>query len=303
MERIPLDDLTAFATVARLRSFRQAARDLEVSPSALSHTLRQLEERLGLRLLHRTTRSVTPTEAGARLLDRLLPALGEIAGALDEVNTFRDSPVGTLRINAPRAAAALVLGPLVNRFLQRHPGMRVELVCDDGFVDIVKAGFDAGVRFSETLQQDMVAVPLGPEQQFQVVASPALLARSGTPTHPRDLLGLPCIRVRFPSGAYYRWEFNRGAETLALDVDGPLALDDMPLIIQAACAGLGFAYTYAQYAAPAIAQGLLLPVLPDWSPMSPGFQLYYPSRRHPPAGLRAFVEMLREGANPPQPVP
>jgi DNA-binding transcriptional LysR family regulator len=294
MNRASLVDLQAFAAVARHRNFRQAARELGVSPSALSHTLRGLESRLGVRLLNRTTRSVAPTEAGTRLLSRLNPALDELALALDEVNDFRESPAGLLRINAPRAAAEIALGPLVNRFLQRHPGMRVELVCDDAFVDIVKTGFDAGVRFGESLEQDMVAVPLGPDLRFAVVASPELLARHGAPRHPLELQQRPCIRVRFPSGSYYRWEFERGTEKFELDVDGPLALDDMKLIVEAAKAGLGFAYMYAHHAAADLTSGRLLRVLDDWFAPVPGFQLYYPSRKLMPAGLKAFVEMVQE---------
>jgi DNA-binding transcriptional LysR family regulator len=294
MDRASLADLQTFAVVARLRSFRRAAVELGVSPSALSHAMRQLETRLGLRLLQRTTRSVAPTEAGERLLARLSPALLDIESALDEVNAFRDSPFGTLRINAPKPAVELVLAPLVTRFLSTHPGMRVELVADDAFVDIVAEGFDAGVRFGESLQQDMVAVPLGPPLDFVVVASPAYLAAHGCPAHPRDLQKHACIRIRFPSGAFYRWEFARGAEQLEVEVDGPLATGDMRAILHAAEDGLGVAYTYARYAAPALAEGRLEKVLEDWTPPAAGLFLYYPSRKLMPAGLRAFVEMLRD---------
>lgn len=288
-----LNDLQAFAAVARLRSFRQAALELGVSPSALSHTLRSLENRVGVRLLNRTTRSVAPTEAGEQLLSRLSPALLNIQEALDEVNAFRDSPLGTLRINAPRAAAELVLAPLVARFLNTHPGMRVELVADDALVDIVAAGFDAGVRFGESVAQDMVAVPLGPPQRFVVVAAPAYLAAQGVPQCPRDLQQHRCIRIRFPSGAPYRWEFAKGSEQLEVEVDGPLAVGEMPLMIRAAEDGLGFAYVYEQYALPGLAAGRLGKVLDDWCPTIPGFFLYYPSRKLMPAGLKAFVDMLR----------
>jgi DNA-binding transcriptional LysR family regulator len=294
MNRASLVDLQAFATVARCRSFRQAAVELGVSPSALSHALRGLEARLGVRLLNRTTRSVAPTAAGEQLLKRLTPALDALTLALEEVNDFRDSPSGSLRINSPRVAAELILGSLVNRFLHRYPGMRVELVCDDAFVDIVKTGFDAGVRFGESLQKDMIALPLGPEVRFVVVASPEFLARHGRPDHPRYLQALPCIRMRFPSGAYYRWEFQREHEKIEVDVDGPLALDDLKLITEAATAGLGFAYVYAHHAAAGLASGHLVSVLDDWCPHGPGFQFYYPSRELMPAGLKAFVEFLKE---------
>ncbi|MFC4158594.1 LysR family transcriptional regulator [Chitinimonas lacunae] len=289
-----LTDLHAFATVARLRSFRRAAVELGVSPSALSHTLRSLEDKLGLRLLNRTTRSVAPTAAGEMLLGRLSPALLDIQSALDEVNAFRDSPLGTLRINASRPAAELVLAPLVTAFLQRHPGMEVELVTDDRLVDIVAEGFDAGVRFGERLQQDMVAIPLGPSQRFVVVASPSYLARHGTPESPRELDQHRCIRLRFPSGSIYHWEFSRAEESLEIEVNGPLTVGEMSLQVSAAEAGLGLAYVYHQYAAPGLTAGRLVTVLDDWRPEIPGFFLYYPSRRLMPAGLRAFVELLKE---------
>lgn len=293
MKAACLNDLQAFAAVARTRSFRRAAAELSVSPSALSHALRGLETRLGVRLLNRTTRSVAPTEVGERLLNRLAPALLDIHGALEEVNAFRDSPLGTLRINAPRAACELVLAPLVGRFLATHPGMRVELVAENAFVDIVADGFDAGVRFGESLQQDMIAVPLGPPQRFVVVGSPAYLAAHGTPGSPRELAQHQCVRIRFPNGSSYRWEFARGSERLEIEVDGPLAVGEMPLMIAAAEQGLGLAYVYAQYATSPIAAGRLTTVLEDWCPEIPGFYLYYPSRRLMPAGLKAFVDLLR----------
>jgi DNA-binding transcriptional LysR family regulator len=296
MNLASLTDLQAFAAVARLRSFRQAASELGVSPSALSHALRGLETRLGVRLLNRTTRSVAPTEAGERLLSRLSPALQDIHGALDEINAFRDSPLGTLRINAPHAACELVLAPLVARFIDTHPGMRVELVADNAFVDIVATGFDAGARFGESLQQDMVALPLGPAQRFVVVASPDYLAAHGTPRCPRELQQHRCIRIRFTNGGFYRWKFARGNEQLEIEVDGPLAVAEMSLMIDAAERGLGLAYVFAQYAAAPVAAGRLVTVLDDWCPEIPGFYLYYPSRKLMPAGLKAFVELLRSTA-------
>lgn len=294
MSTTPLTDLHAFATVARLCSFRKAALEIGVTPSALSHTMRTLESRLGIRLLNRTTRSVSPTEAGSQLLARLSPALLDIESALEEVNTFRDSPMGTLRINAPRAAAQWVLAPLVSRFLLDHPGMRVEVISDDAFVDIVADGFDAGVRFGESLQQDMVAVPLGATQRFVVVASPPYLALHGKPKHPRDLQKHRCMRVRFPSGAYYKWEFAKRQQKLEVDVDGPLATNDLPTMVEAAKAGLCLTYTYEQYAQPWLDTGALVTVLDDWCPAIPGFYLYYPSRKLMPAGLRAFVESIKQ---------
>lgn len=288
-----LADLQTFTVVARCRSFRAAALELGVSPSAISHSMRTLEERLGVRLLNRTTRSVAPTVAGEHLLARLSPALLEIQGALDEVNVFRDSPLGTLRINAPRAAAELVLTPQITQFLTAHPGMKVDLVTDDTLVDIVASGFDAGVRFGESLQQDMVAIPLGGPQRFIVVASPAYLAAHGRPQVPRDLPQHRCIGIRFPSGVLYRWEFARAGETLEVEVDGALFVSDMSLMIRAAEDGLGLAYVYAQYAQAGLAAGRLCQVLEDWCPEIPGFFLYYPSRKQMPAGLKAFIELLK----------
>ena len=290
-----LTDLQTFTVVARLRSFRAAALELGVSPSAISHSMRTLEERLGLRLLNRTTRSVAATVAGEHLLARLAPALLEIQGALDEVNALRDSPLGTLRINAPHAAAELVLAPLITRFLTAHPGMKVDLVTDDSFVDIVANGFDAGVRFGESLQQDMVAIPLGGPQRFIVVASPAYLAAHGRPQAPSDLPQHRCIGIRFHSGVVYRWEFARGGEQLEVEVDGALFVSDNGLMIRAAEDGLGLAYVYAQYAQAGLAAGRLCQVLEDWCPEIPGFFLYYPSRKQMPAGLKAFVELVKAG--------
>ncbi len=293
MNTPPLQDLQAFSAVARLGSFRRAAVEMGVSPSALSHTIKGLEQRLGLRLLHRTTRSVAPTEAGRQLLSRLAPALQDIASALEDINAFRDSPMGTLRINAPRPACQWVLPPLVSSFLLRHPGMRVEVVADDRFIDIVAEGFDAGVRFGESLQQDMVAVPLDTAQRFVVVASPDHIARHGRPKHPRDLQHHPCIRIRFASGSYYKWEFIKRQHAVQVEVDGPLASDDLALMVQAAEAGVGLAYTYEQQAAPGLQAGRLVSVLDDWCPRVPGFSLYYPSRKLMSAGLRAFVDHVR----------
>lgn len=192
---------------------------------------------------------------------RLAPALQDIATALEDINAFRDSPMGTLRINAPRAACQWVLPPLVSSFLQRHPGMRVEVVAEDRLIDIVAEGFDAGLRFGESLQQDMVAVPIGPPQRFVVVGTPGFIALHGRPRHPRDLQALPCIRIRFPSGQYFRWEFAKRQHAVQVDVDGPLASDDLSFMVQAAQAGLGLAYTYEQYAQAALASGQLVTVL------------------------------------------
>jgi DNA-binding transcriptional LysR family regulator len=294
MRPAPLSDLHAFAVVARLRSFRRAATELGVSPSALSHSLRGLEERLGVRLLNRTTRSVTPSEAGQRLLARLAPALRDIGDALEDINDFRDTPAGTLRLNVPRSAAHTLLAPLISKYLAAYPQMQVEVAVDDGLIDIVAGGFDAGVRFGESLQGDMVAVPLGPRQRLAVVASRAYLKSRGTPQTPHDLARHNCIRHRFPSGRYYHWEFERAGVAVQVDVQGSLTLGEQELMLRAAEEGVGIACTFEALAQPRLKARKLARVLEDWCPPMPGYYLYYPSRRQMPAGLRAFVEMARQ---------
>lgn len=293
MKRIGISDLQAFAVIARLRSFRRAATELGVSPSALSHTIRGLESRLDLRLLNRSTRSVAPTEAGERLLARLAPALLEIDTALGELDEFRGAPHGTLRINAPHAAVEHVLPHIVTRFLTENPGMRLEVVADNALVDIVAGGFDAGIRFGESLDQDMIALPIGPKQRFVVVASPAYLATHGTPQTPRELPSHRCIGIRFPSGHAYRWAFEKAGERLDIEIAGALVTSAQSLTLGAAEAGLGLAYVYECAARHAIAAGRLVTVLDDWRPAEPGFFLYYPSRKQVPGGLDAFVALVR----------
>lgn len=288
-----LDDLAAFAAVARRRSFRAAAVERGVSPSALSQAVRDLEDQLGVRLLHRTTRSVSPTEAGARLLTRLAPALTELAAAVDSVHATDGVVAGLLRINAPAPAVDLVLAPLLARFLAQHPRVRVEIVVETALVDIVAEGFDAGIRWDESLAQDMVSVPLCGPQRYVVVAAPALLATHAAPTHPQHLLHLPCVRLKFTSGRLYPWEFERGAEHVVIEPEGPLVASHGPLLLQAALDGVGFAEMFEGYAEEHIAAGRLVRVLEDWLPPFPGPRLYYPSRRLPPPPLRAFVQFVR----------
>ncbi|EYF00986.1 LysR family transcriptional regulator [Chondromyces apiculatus] len=291
--RMDFSRLSAFVAVATHRNFRRAAVELQVTPSALSHAVRELEESLGVRLLHRTSRSVSPTEAGERLMKRLAGSFAEITDALEEVNAFRDTPTGTLRLNAAHTAAELVLAPLMGRFLQAHPQMHLEIVCDDGLVDVVAAGFDAGVRFGESLQQDMIAVPIGPEQRWAVVGSPAYVARKGRPETPHDLKSHACIRYRFQSGALFHWEFEKDRKELSVDVAGPLTLGDQNLMIRAALDGVGLAFVFENLVAPHLAGGQLVRVLDGWCPPFPGMFLYYPSRRQMSGGLRAFIEMAR----------
>ncbi|MCB8819472.1 LysR family transcriptional regulator [Microvirga rosea] len=301
MKDIALADLDAFAAVARARSFRDAARLRGVSASTLSEALRRLEARLGVRLLNRTTRSVTPTEAGERLLERLSPALGEVAAALDAVNSFRDSPTGTLRLNVPTVVARLILPPIIGPFLASHPGIVLEVAAEDSFIDVLAAGFDAGIRYDERLEQDMIAIPVGPRtQRFVTAASPAYLAARGRPSHPRDLLGHSCIRHRFASGRTLPWEYERNGETIRISPSGPLVATAFDLELSAALQGLGLIHSFDGFLAPAIASGALEPVLEDWSETFSGPFLYYPSRRHMPAPLRAFVDFIKSPKSPAQ---
>ncbi len=294
-----LADLEAFAAVAAARSFRKAAAARGASASALSEALRRLEARLGTRLLHRTTRSVTPTEAGQRLLERLSPALREVAGALEAIERTNEGPTGTLRLNVPTAVAVLVLPPILSRFLAGHPGVTAEVTADDGFIDVLAAGFDAGVRYDERLERDMIAVPIGPRvQRFATAASPAYWAAHGRPEHPRDLLNHRCIRHRFASGAVAAWEFVRGDETVRVEPRGCLAANLSILEVEAAIRGLGVIGTFEGFLAPAIAEGRLEEVLRDWSERFPGPFLYFAGRRNLPPPLRAFVDFLRSKPDP-----
>jgi DNA-binding transcriptional LysR family regulator len=294
MPELDLADLDAFTAVARHRSFRGAAAMRGASASTLSEAIRRLEARLGVRLLNRTTRSVTPTEAGARLLERLVPALGEVEAALDIVNGFRDSPTGTLRLNVPTIVAKLLLPPIATAFLAAHPGITLEVTAQDSFIDVLAAGFDAGVRYDERLEQDMIAVPIGPRvQRFAVAAAPAYLAAHGRPEHPRDLLNHACIRHRFAHGVTPLWELERAGEIIRIAPTGPLIATAMELEVAAAVAGLGVISSFEDYLAPTLASGALEPVLEDWWQSFSGPFLYYPSRRHMPAPLRAFIDFLK----------
>jgi DNA-binding transcriptional LysR family regulator len=295
MAELDLTDLDAFTAVARHRSFRGAATVRGISASTLSEAVRRLETRLAVRLLNRTTRSVTPTEAGTRLLERLVPALSEVSAAIDAVNGFRDSPTGTLRLNVPTAVSRLILPPIVEGFLAAHPGVTVEIITEDSFIDVLAAGFDAGIRYEERLEQDMIAVPIGPRlQRFAAAAAPAYLATHGRPQHPKDLLDHACIRHRFLSGVTLSsWEFERNGEVVRINPTGPLIATAADLEISAAIAGLGVIKCFEGYLAPALASGALVPVLEDWWQSFSGPFLYYAGRRHLPAPLRAFVDFVK----------
>jgi DNA-binding transcriptional LysR family regulator len=299
MSDVDLADLESFAAVARARSFRSAARLRGVSASSLSEALRRLEARLGVRLLNRTTRSVTPTEAGQRLLERLSPALSEVAAALDAVNGFRDSPTGTLRLNVPTAVSRLVLPPIIGPFLAAHPGIALEVTTEDSFVDVLAAGFDAGVRYDERLEKDMIAVPIGPRvQRFLVAGAPGYLAAHGRPSHPTDLLNHACIRHRFASGVMHPWEFERDGEIVKITPTARVIANNIDLEISAAIQGLGLIATFEGFIERELKSGALVPVLDDWLQPFSGPFLYYQSRRHMPAPLRAFVDFIKKRPSP-----
>jgi DNA-binding transcriptional LysR family regulator len=289
-----LFELNAVAAISAHRSFRAAATELGISPSALSHAIAGLEKRLGVRLINRTTRSVSLSEAGKHFLARVSPALREIAGAMEDVNEFRDTPAGTLRINLKERAAHQILRPVVAKFLRRYPDMNVELVLEGRPIDIVAEGFDAGIRLAESVPQDMVAIPCGPDTRFIVVGAPVYFARTPAPRLPSDLANHECIRRRMPGGRLYRWEFEKRGEEMTVDVPGRLTLDNDTLMVEAAVEGLGLAFVSDFWVTEHLAAGSLQAVLEDWTPPFPGLRLYYPGHRHMTAGLRAFIDMLRE---------
>lgn len=297
-EKPTLNDLTAYTAIITHRSFRKAADELGLSPSTLSHMMRGLEKKMGVRLLNRTTRSVSPTEAGERLAATLGPALRQLDAALEAVDDFRGGPSGTLRINTSNIVIRRLLEQAVPIFLGRYPDMQLDLVSDGRLIDIVADGFDAGIRLRETVPQDMIAIAFGGPARFVAVAAPGYISAHGEPLAPQDLLRHACIRLRMPSGKLYRWEFERRGEELTVDVQGALTLDDTELMAEAAASGLGIAYVPQHVAADRLAAGRLVTVLSDWCPLIDGLCLYYPGQRHVPAGLRAFITVLKECDRP-----
>jgi DNA-binding transcriptional LysR family regulator len=293
MPPLRLDSLDIFASIVRCGGFRAAAIERGVSSSALSQTVSALEEALGIRLLNRTTRSVAPTDAGERLLKRLAPALLDIKLAVDDLNQLRESPSGTIRINAPGPAVDHVLCPLAIDFMRIHPDVKIEIISDAAVVDIVEQGFDAGVRFSKQLAQDMIAIPLGPPLRYAIVASPEYLAQRGTPSTPYDLVAHDCIRRRFPGGTLATWHFEKEGEALEITPEGRLTLSSAHQELQAALAGQGIAHVFDDYAKADVEQERLVALLSDWSPRLPSWFLYYPSRRHASAAMRAFLDHVR----------
>ncbi|WP_134942737.1 LysR family transcriptional regulator [Pseudomonas syringae] len=291
-----IQDLLAFVAVVNARGFREAARLSGKSASGLSDAIRRMEARLGVRLLNRTTRSVAPTEAGARLMERIVPALGEVESALDVVNDFRDRPSGTLRLNVPVSAARLVLPSIITPFLQTYPDIRLEVVTEESFVDMLAAGCDAGIRYDERLEQDMIAVPIGPRfQRFATAASPAYLQARGRPEHPRDLLAHACLRGKFPSGVIPLWEYERDGDIVKVDPAGPLTVrigGAFDLTVQAAIDGLGVVHLFEDWLRPHLDSGALEPILEPWWQRFTGTYLYYPGRRYLPSPLRAFIDFI-----------
>jgi len=294
MARHPIDDLTAFLAVARERSFTRAAAKLGVSQSALSHTIRGLEERLGVRLLTRTTRSVAPTEAGERLVRTVGPRLEEIDAELAALTELREKPAGTIRITAGEHSAEAILWPALATLLPRYPDIKVELVIDYGLTDIVAERYDAGVRLGEQVAKDMIAVRIGPDFRMAVVGAPSYFARRPRPKTPQELTAHDCINIRLPTyGGVYAWEFEKRGRGLKVRVDGQLVFNNTALRLKAALAGLGLAYLPDDQVEKHLADGRLIRVLADWCPPFSGYHLYYPSRRQPAPAFALLVEALR----------
>lgn len=294
-------DLASFVSVADQLSFRRAARHRGTTASAVSHALQNLEAVLGVRLVNRTSRSVSLTEAGSVLYARLKPAFGEISHAVDAVNSYRETPFGTLKLNVPRAVGNILLGPVIARLLRQHPGLSLEVSSDDRLVDIVAEGYDAGIRFGERLAQDMVAVRIDLPLHWAVIGAPNYIAALGAPGHPGDLHRHDCIGYRFPSGVALAWEFEKDGHTVQVPVKWKVALDDQDLMIEAAASGAGLAFVFAERAAPHIASGRVVRCLQEWCPALDDLFLYYPARSHMPASLRVLIDVLRRPTGRSQP--
>lgn len=298
LSRADLADLNAFLVIERLRSFTKAAVELGISTSALSHAMRNLEQRLGVRLLNRTSRTVAPTDAGVSLAKRLQIGFDEIGGALNDINQHRDRPVGRLRINSLSDGARLVLNKVLPRFLDTYPDVAVEIAVDDRMIDIVDGGFDAGIRFGGTIHEDFIAIRIGTRLRWVTVASPRYLNLHGRISIPEDLKSHECIQLRTGLGTVYRWEFDKNDERLAIEAPGRLCVNETALAIDMALSGHGIAYCLQDRVASHVARGELQYVLQDWTPVEPPFTLYYPGHRQMPPGLRELIDMLREDLAP-----
>jgi DNA-binding transcriptional LysR family regulator len=291
--RSELADLNVFLTICRRRSFRQSAVELGVSTSALSHTMRKLETRLGVKLLNRTSRSVLPTAAGSALAEQLEKGFETIGAAIDHLERYRTSPVGRLRINVPRDGSRLLISPILPAFLDAYPDIQLDITVDDRLIDIIADGYDAGIRYGDTVAGDMIAVPLTPPLRWVVVGSPAYLARRGRPGRPDDLMRHSCIRMRIGDNSLYRWELGHGSQALELDVPGSMSANESDTVVDAALNGVGLAYCLERRVADDIAAGRLEVVLPEWSVAGPPMVMYYPSRRQTLPGLRQLIDMIR----------
>ncbi|MBB4217127.1 DNA-binding transcriptional LysR family regulator [Rhizobium sp. BK212] len=293
MRATELSELAAFAAVARHKSFRKAGEERGVTASAVSHAVLNLEDRIGIRLLNRTTRSVSLTEAGELLISHLDPAFGEMAAALDALNRYRDTPFGKVRINVPNSIGPFVIGLIIGPLLTKNPNLQLEINATDRLVDIVEEGFDAGIRFGERVTEGMIALRIKPRIRLVVVGSPAYFETRPKPATPHELKRHLCIQNMFPSGARYAWEFEKDGQTVSFQPTGPLSLDDHELMMQAALSGVGLAYIWEPRVEKAIAGGELIQVLDDWCQPEEPLYLYYPSRRHMSAGFRAVIDAIR----------
>ena len=292
--RSDLTDLSYFLELAKHRNFRKAGVELGVSASALSHALRGFEERLGVRLLNRTTRSVTLTAAGEALHDAVVGPFDEIGRAVDVVNRFRDAPMGRVKLSVPTEAATFLIAPVVATFLERYPDVELEISVSNRMIDVIDSGFDAGIRYGGTVPEDMVAQRLSRDIRWLVVGAPSYLEQHGVPTHPNELLKHRCIRIRIGDESVYRWEFERGSEHLEVNVPGTLILDQGEIGLAAVRQGAGLFYVADPMVRQDLDTGVLRTVLDDWSPVGPGFHIYYSSRRQIPVALRLFIDFVRE---------
>ena len=289
-----VNDLQAFVAVARDQSFTKAAAKLGITPSGLSHTIRTLEERLGVRLLARTTRNVAPTEAGERLLRAIAPLFDQITAEVEALGELRDTPRGTIRVTCTDDQIELCLRPMLAEFLKNYPEITLELYVDYGFTNVVEERFDAGIRLGESISKDMIAVRIGPDWRLAVVGSPAYFERNSAPETPHELTQHPCVNIRHrPSGAIYAWEFEKDGQAFTVKVDGQLVFNSIMHVLNAAVDGVGLAYVPEQLLAPYLADGRLVEILPEWCPTFEGYHLYYPNRRQTSPAFAAFVEALK----------
>jgi DNA-binding transcriptional LysR family regulator len=293
MRNTDLAELAAFDAVARHKSFRRAGEERGVTASAISHAVSNLEARIGLRLLNRTTRSVSLTDAGAMLMSRLSTAFADIGAALDGLNQFRSTPFGKVRINTPASIAPFVMGPVIGPLLAKNPNLQLEIIATDRLVDIAEEGFDAGIRLGESLRQGMTAIKIKPRLKFAVVGSPAYFKQHGMPKNPHDLKNHACIQNLYPSGVRYEWEFRKDKQVIEFQPSGPLALDDHDVMIEAALSGVGLAYVWEKRCEREVSSGRLRRCLDDWCQPEDWLYLYYPTRKYISAGLRAVIQAMR----------